>query len=131
MKKFFENRTAGFYIGLAASCIALVGAVLLLLIAGNDLTFSLPAFILLVCGGLSYGLVIFKEFKFAPMIPALLIALGTALHLEKGIPSVTDIINDIVYIGGNGWYCIYFGIVFLVATVLACVACYMREKKAL
>ena len=125
-----KNRTPGFWLGLVAAVVALVADILLFVIARGDLTFSLTAFVVILAGVLSFLLVLGTDLKLAPMIPALFFAAGTALHLHQGIPSVTDIINDIVYIGGNGWYCIYFGIAFLAATFLSCVSCYMKQRKA-
>ena len=52
VRNAFKNRTIGFYIGLAAAVIALVGAVLYIATDASDRTFTAVGFALMLAGPL-------------------------------------------------------------------------------
>ena len=127
--KLFKDRTVGFYIGLAGAVLALVSDLVWLIIDHADRTFDLLAFILILVGALSFALVVFTKFEFAPIIPAVLLIAGLALALNVILPSVSDLWNGVNFIGGNGVLGAIFAGIFLVCTILETVCCFMKERK--
>ena len=129
MKKFFADRTVGFWLGLAGAALALVSDLVWLIIDHADRTFDLVAFILILVGALSFALVVFTKFEFAPILPAIFLSVGQALALNVILPSVSDLWNGVNFIGGNGVLGAIFAVIFIVCTVLEIVSCFMKERK--
>ena len=88
MKKPLEGRNIGFYLLLAAALAALAGAILYLVLDGEDRTFALPAFILALAGAVSTALAVFTRLKFAPLLPTALYAASAALVLRVALAAV-------------------------------------------
>lgn len=129
MKRFFENRTVGFWIGLVGACLSIVSAILWLVLDGADRTFDMLGFILMLVGGLSFALVIFTKFEFAPILPALCMVVGFALAINVDLPSLSDVWNGVNFIGGNAVLGTTFSAIFLVCAILETVCCFMKESK--
>lgn len=126
---FFNNRTAGFWIGVSASILMLIGDLLFIVTDYGDRTFSLTTFILILVGVLGEVLVIFTNFKFAPLIPSICYGVALSLHLYLGLPTLSDVMNGVNFIGGNPTAVIQFGIIFFLGTIAAIVSCFMEQSK--
>ncbi|MCD8294517.1 MAG: hypothetical protein LUE27_04630 [Clostridia bacterium] len=127
--RMFKDRTAGFWIGIAAAAIAIIGAIVYIAVDVSDRTFSIPGFILMLLGGLSFAIVLLTDYRFAPAVPAVLGILGFAFTVCAAIPSLSDVWNHVVFIGGNAAAGVAFSIVFLVSAILSVISCFMDQRK--
>ncbi len=125
----FKNRTIGFFLGLASACLALVVAIVYVAVAGSDRTFSTIGFVLLLVGALSEALVIFTDFKFAPLVPTVLIAAGMGFSLVACLPTLMDVVNGINFFGGNLAIAFAVPISLLVAVAAGCASAFMDMRK--
>ena len=129
MKKPLEGRNIGFYLLLAAALAALAGAILYMVLDGEDRTFALPAFILALAGAVSTALAVFTRLKFAPLLPTALYAASAALVLRVALPSLSDVWNKVNFIGGNAALGMTFAGVFLLCALLGVAVCFMGTEK--
>ena len=129
MKKPLEGRNIGFYLLLAAALAALAGAILYLVLDGEDRTFALPAFILALAGAVSTALAVFTRLKLAPLLPTALYAASAALVLRVALPSLSDVWNKVNFIGGNAVLGMTFAGVFLLCALLGVAVCFMGTEK--
>jgi len=127
--RFFKNRTVGFWIGLLATCLMLITDIIFIITDYSDRTFSLVTFILILIGVAGEVLIIVKDFKFAPLLPSILFGVAMSIHFYIGLPTLSDKINGVNFIGGNPNAVIEFGVVFLIGTFLAIVSCFMKQSK--
>ena len=128
VKSAFKNRTIGFYIGLAAAVIALIGAILYIATDVSDRTFSAAGFALMIAGALVELLVVFSNFRFVPLICAGLYIAGFALTVNAALPSISDVWNGVNFIGGNATLGIIFSVTFFVAAVAGIISCFMKGR---
>ena len=124
MRRFFENRSAGFVLSLAAAVIALAGAVLYLVLDGADRTFTPIGFALAAVGAVSTALVVFTRLKWAPLVPTVLYAAAFGLVLRLAVPSLSDVWNKVNFIGGNAAMGMVFAGVFFLCALLGTVSCF-------
>lgn len=129
MKKALENRNFGFWLGLAAALIALVGSVLYIALDGSDKTFSLIGFILALVGVAFTALGVFTRVKFAPLLPTLLYSAAFGFVLRVAVPSLSDVWNKVNFIGGNATMGCVFAGVYLLSAILGCVSCFTGISK--
>ncbi|MFA9376407.1 MAG: hypothetical protein ACERKZ_06600 [Lachnotalea sp.] len=127
--RFFNNRTVGFRIGLIASCLMLIGDILFIITDHADRTFSMVTFILILIGVVGEGLVILKNYKFTPLLPSICFGVAMSWHFYLGLPTLSDIMNGVNFIGGNPNAVIVFGVIFLIGTLAAIVSCFMEQSK--
>lgn len=127
-RNLFRAKRAGFYIGFLVSVFMLIADVIYIILDMGDITFSVWGFALILAGSVVGVASLFFTFQFMPLVASILFSCGTFMHLYTGIPSVTDIINDINFFGGNGWMCIIFGILFLVGSIAMCISCCFEQK---
>ena len=129
VKNAFKNRTVGFYIGLAAAVIALIGAILFVAIDGDDRTFTATGFALMLAGAVVEAVVIFADLKIVPLISTGLYIGGFALTINAALPSLSDVWNGVTFIGGNATLGVIFSATFLICAVAGIVACFMNERR--
>lgn len=129
VKKAFKQRTIGFYLILASAIIAFVADFIYLIIDHSDRTFSLTGFLCMLFGSLSVVLILFTDFGIMPLITSILYTLGFTFTMYAVLPSLSDVWNNVNFIGGNGILGLVFGIIFLVSTLLAIVSCFMSLRK--
>lgn len=129
MKKYFENRTAGFWIGLAAAIMVLVTDVAFVAVDASDRTFSWIVFGLMLAGCALHLMVVFTDLRLAPLFSSVFFGVGTALHIYVGLPTLSDIWNGVNFIGGNPTAVIVFGALFAAGMVLSMVSCFMEQRK--
>lgn len=127
--KAFCDRTIGFWIGLVASVLMLVGDVVFIIVDGDDRTFSFITFGLILAGVVCQALVVFFDWKVMPLLCA--VCFGTALsyHLFLGLPTLSDVVNGVNFIGGDPVAVVVFGGVFAVGTLLTLCASFMNQRK--
>lgn len=126
--KIFKNRSLGFWIGLFASVLMLISNIAFIIYDDGDRTFSYLTFTLILVGVLSELLVIFKNYSFAPILPPVFFGGGLAIHLYLGLPTLSDVVNGVNFIGGDPTAVIAFGVPFILGTVIAIVASFMDHE---
>ena len=126
----FKNRTIGFYLSFASAVLSLVIAVVYAIAAGADRIFNLTGMILIVVGALSWLLVLFTDFKFAPMVPTIIIAIGGSISFIDCLYPMLDVLNGINFFGGNLTIAMFVTFGLLVTILMGCVASFMSMRKA-
>lgn len=129
MMKVFSNRTIGFWIGLAASVLMLVGDVVFIIADGADRTFSFITFGLILGGVACQALVVLLDWKVMPLLCAVCFGAALSYHLFLGLPTLSDVVNGVNYIGGNPTAVVAFGGVFAAGTLLTLCASFMNQRK--
>lgn len=125
----FKNRTIGFYMGLASAALTLIVAVVYVAVAASDRTFSSVGFAFLLAGTISEVLVIFTDFKFAPLVPTILISVGMGFSLVACLPTLMDVVNGINFFGGNLAIAYAVPIALLLAVIVGCISTFMDMRK--
>ena len=125
----FKNRTIGFYMGLASAALTLIVAVVYVAVAASDRTFSSVGFAFLLAGTISEVLVIFTDFKFAPLGPTILISVGMGFSLVACLPTLMDVVNGINFFGGNLAIAYAVPIALLLAVIVGCISTFMDMRK--
>ncbi len=127
--KAFSDRTIGFWIGLVASVLMLVGDVAFLITDSADRTFSYITFGLILAGVVCEALVVFLDWKVMPLLCAVCFGAALSYHLFIGLPTLSDVVNGVHYIGGNPTAVVVFGGIFAVGTLLTLCASFMNQRK--
>lgn len=127
--KAFCNRTIGFWLGFGASLLMLVGDVAFIIMDGTDRTFSYITFGLILAGVLCQVLIVFFDLKVMPLLCAVCFGAALSYHLFVGLPTISDVVNGVNFIGGNPTAVVVFGGVFAVGTLLALCASFMNQRK--
>ena len=129
MSKNLNGKTAGFWLNIIACCLAIIGALGLILTDRGDITFSWIT-VALMTGGIAFGALNWlTELSIAPLLSAICIGCGFSWHLFKGLPTLSDIWNGVNFIGGNANAVIVWGIFFFLATILAVISSFMHQRK--
>ena len=115
---------------IAGGAVALIGSILYIVLDGSDKTFSVIAFVLGLLGAASTLLGLVTDFKFSPLIPAVLYSTACALVLRVAVPSLSDVWNKVNFIGGNAVLGMTFAAVYLIAAVAAVIACFAGTSEA-
>ena len=101
MSQLFRNKAIGFYIGILAGLAALALDISYFVMDYGDKTFSMWAFALVVAAVVAEGLILFLDWAILPLVPPILMGAAVGMHLYTAFPSISDLINNIVFIGGN------------------------------
>ena len=129
MKRIFQARTAGFYMGLSSCLAVLLGLVALILTDRGDITFSWVTVGLLAAGA-GFGLIgCLSDLALLPLLAALGIGSGFSYHLYQGLPTLSDQWNGVNFIGGNPQAVTVFGTLFGVCTLLSLASCFLPQRK--
>lgn len=129
LKKFFGNRTFGFWLGLGVSLIALIADIAYVTAAKGDRNYSQTSFILILVGAILELAVVFTPFDFAILFPAILFSVGLGIHVYTIIPSLTDLFTKVNFYGGNQTFAIAFAVIFVICTLGAVVATFLNQRK--
>lgn len=124
-----KNRPFGFWLYIIAGIVTLCLTVLYVVLDYGDKTFSAAALVFLILGGVIEVACAFVPLQFLPLVPPLLLAAGMALHLYTAFPSISDLINKIVFIGGNSRLALNLTFCFAGAGVLTIIASFFHSKK--
>lgn len=123
-----KKRPFGFWLCLIAGIATLCLSALYAVLDYGDKTFSAVALIFLMTGGAIEVSCAFVPFQFLPLLPPLLLGAGTALHLYTAFPSISDLINKIVFIGGNSRLALNLTFCFAAAGLLTIIASFFCSK---
>ncbi len=95
----------------------------------GDKTFSMIAAVLAVLGGVLILAAQFKKLELVKLLGSLCVSGAVGLVAFKAIPTITDIFNGVVFIGGNQTAAVVFLIVFAVVGILDVVCCFVSGQK--
>lgn len=132
MKGIFKNRPAGYYVGLATAVLMVVGDILFIALDGNDRTFSFVTFAFVLAGSAVEILSSFLPRKIAAAAPIVVCACyGVALgqHLMLALETLSDIWNEVTFVGGNAAMASAFLAVFAVGTIAAVVSAFLGRER--
>lgn len=129
MADCFKNRTLGFWLGLIAAGLALAASIFYVIAASGDRTFTMLGFVLLVVGAAAEMAVLFTDWKFAPLLPTLLIAVAAGFITVACLPTLMDLVNGINFFGGNLAVAFAVPILCVVSLVLGCIANFHDMRK--
>lgn len=127
--KVFSNRTIGFWIGFAASVLMLAGDAAFIATDRADRTFSFLTFGLILAGVACQALVVVFDWKVMPLLCAVCFGSALSYHLFLGLPTLSDVVNGVNYIGGNPAAVVVFGGIFAAGTLLTLCASFMNQRK--
>lgn len=126
-----KNRTIWFWLASGAAVAALVSDIVFIALASGDESFSVITFVFVLLAALvQIAFAVLRRPAFLPAISAACYAVGLGMHLYKGLPVLSDIVNQVTFVGGNAAYAVAFGVIFIVCTVLSCVTCFTEQNKA-
>lgn len=136
MKEFlvsrFKGRSAGFYMGFAAAVLILAFDIAYIASDYGDRTFSVLTFVLMLAGSvlmMIYSFLNIKILDFIPAVSCILYGVGFGQHLILALESLSDVWNEVNFVGGNATLGAVFMGLFFVPMVVAVVAAFMREER--
>lgn len=130
MNMIYKNRTIGFWLGAVVALGMLIANIVYLIVDGSDKTFSFVTFGAILVGVAVEILHAFTSFGVLRIVTAAAYGIGLSYHLLVGLPSISDKINGVNFIGGNASMAIIFSIVFAVGTIGAVVASFLKDSKS-
>ena len=114
---------------LVAGVIALAGSAAYFLLDGSDRTFHMAGFLLGIAGALSTIPALVTGFKMAPLFPVILYSVAFGLVLRVAVPSLSDVLNHVNFIGGNAALGMTFAGVYMFCALLGVIACFAGYGK--
>lgn len=133
MNKFLSLLRAKGWYRLAAYVLCLVGLVadiVFVAVDGSDQTFTWGCFICIMAGSIVGLLDLLIDARgICLWLSSLLYILGCGFHLVAALPSISDLWNNVNFIGGNQEAAILFGSVFLVLMFCLIVLNFFQSEK--
>ena len=126
----FAGRRAGFYVSLVSAVLILAIDVAYIASDYGDRTFSPVTFALMLVGALltiAYCITGFKFLDFIPAVSCIVYGFAFGQHLILALESLSDVWNQVNFVGGNATLGAVFAGLFLVPVVAAAVGAFMRE----
>lgn len=110
----------------------LVADILYIALDGADRTFSLLSFGFILAGALVQIVSAFLPGKIAFAMPVISVAcygVGFAQCLLLGLETLSDVWNQVTFVGGNATMAVLFIALFFVGTSAAIVSSFIQEEK--
>lgn len=132
IKNKLASKTVMQYIAYAAALVGLVADIIFVIVDGSDQTFTIGCFVCVLLGSLITLSDFFKSFLdgIALWFAVMLYSVGLGFHLYEALPSISDLWNNVVFIGGNQQAAIIFGSIFFAVTIVLIVANFTEGKRA-
>lgn len=134
MKNLFKNAKPGLWLSLAASTVALVGAVAYLIVymatasPDVDRVFSGLTLGLMLAGAVVGAAGELLDLPFTPILAGGCFAVGFANHMVETAYPLADVLTGVPFFGGNPTLAILFAAVFGAAALLNIVAAFMKHR---
>ncbi|MBO4989051.1 MAG: hypothetical protein J6D37_01835 [Clostridia bacterium] len=116
--KLLQHKTKFWWIGFVGAVLALLGCAAYVITDIGDRTFSWAVFALAIVGSVVYFLSLWKDCFYIPLAASFLFGAATAYEVYLMLPTLSDIWNNVHFIGGNAVQSIVFSALFLVSTAL-------------
>lgn len=137
MKRILENRKLGFWLTVAAACVALIGAVAYLIaysltadpVTGEwDRVFKWTVFLLMIGGSLiSLGGELLR-LRFVPILTVAAYGVALAMHAVETAYPLADVLTKVPFFGGDPKLAITFTVIFAIAAVVHTAAAFMEHN---
>lgn len=125
-----RGRTIWFWLACGAAAAALISDVVFIALAAGDESFSAVTFVFVLLAALVQAAYVFtRRPAFLPAVSAACYAVGTGMHLYTGLPVLSDVVNQVTFVGGNAAYAVAFGAIFIACTVVSCITCFAEQNK--
>lgn len=119
MKELFKNRGIGFYAGTVCGGLGLITTVLYLIYSLSVGHFNALVFVTLLLGVGASAAVLFLDWHFLPLVPALFFSLAFGLYVNDRVIMFEEMINKIYGMSESG---AILGVVILILALnLICV----------
>ena len=134
-KEFFKDRSLGFFIALAGSCLAIIISVVYLIsylsISADkmDRVFSILTFLFTLIGGLVILVGELLRIEYISMAGPILIAVALAKHSVEAAYPIADIGTGVVFFGGNQLFAVLFIVLIGVAFLATLVPTFLKHNK--
>lgn len=118
-------------IALGTAIVLLIADIAFFIFDGGDRTFSYVTFF----AGLGGAVFLVMHFLFStkldfiPLIASALLGIALGMHLFLGLPTLSDIVNGVNFVGGNSSAVVVFGSIFLVANISSVFICFMKQEE--
>lgn len=129
MRMLFKNRTLGFWMGLLAAVIMAIAGIVFWAVNRSDMTFSYVTLIAITIGVAAEIGLVWTGVGALRILSAGSFGVALGYHLLVGLPSVSDKVNGVNFVGGDADMVITFGILFAVGVVLALVSSYLPDSR--
>lgn len=129
MKELFRNKTIWFYIGLGGSALALVTLIYYMIQSLADDAFMVSVLLLLIAGIACEILLLFKDFKFLPLLTASSYGVALAIIFSAALPTYSDLANGVNFIGGNAAAYTAYLILIGISAICAIVSNFNNQLK--
>lgn len=129
-KKKTTSKAVTRHIAYAAALTGLIADILFIILDGSDQTFTIGCFVCVLIGSLLALSDFFKRILngIALWLSAIIYSVGFGFHMYEALPSVSDLWNNVNFIGGNQQAAIIFGIIFLAVNIILIIANFFELK---
>lgn len=136
-KDFFKDRSLGFFIALAGSCLAIIISIVYLIsylsISADkmDRVFSILTFLFTLLGGTIILVGELLRIEYISMVGPILIAVALAKHSVEAAYPIADIGTGVVFFGGNQLFAVLFIVLIGIAFLATLVPTFLKHNKQL
>ncbi len=134
-KEFFKNRSLGFFIALAGSCLAIIISIVYLIsylsVSADkiDRVFSILTFLFTLLGGVVVLVGELLRIEYISMLGPILIAVALAKHSVEAAYPIADIGTGVVFFGGNQLFAVLFIVLIGIAFLVTLVSTFLKHNK--
>lgn len=134
-KDFFKNRSLGFFIALAGSCLAIIISIVYLIsylsVSADkmDRVFSILTFLFTLLGGIVVLVGELLRIEYISMLGPILIAVALAKHSVEAAYPIADIGTGVVFFGGNQLFAVLFIVLIGIAFLVTLVSTFLKHNK--
>lgn len=135
MKNLLKDRKLGFYLAAGASCLAILGAVLYVIVymataaQSVDRVFNWLTFGFLLGGG-ALGLAgELLRLRIGPLLAVACLSVGLANHLVETAYPMADVLTGVPFFGGNFTLALIFSVLFGLSALCMVVSAFMEHNK--
>lgn len=129
MKELLKGRTAGAWLGIAAAMAALAADIVYIATNYGDKTFSMAVFILVLAAAVMAVAAFVLPFADLSIISCLLLAGGAGMQCYVSMPTISDIWNNVVFVGGDRLAAVLYLVLFCVCALALVVSQFLRQRK--
>lgn len=134
IKDNMKNKTIGYYLGLAASVIALVSLIIFFVYASKNNTTSVSCIIFLILGILLQVSMMFTKGKVSDIVSIFIpvcYMVGMTEELHTGVGNIVDALQGIVMFGKKelATFNYLLAVLLIIAVILAIVQVFMKKEK--
>lgn len=130
IKGFIKSKSCTQLITYGVLLAGIIADIVFIAIDINDKTFSISCALCILLGSIVGLTDLFVGFRGVfGWIASLAYAVAIALHINVALPSVSDLWNNVDFIGGNQEIAIIFGVIFIVFEIALLVLNFLEKDK--